>query len=162
MAAKIRGFESALPIALLRARAASAHKFKPYTDAEGLSQPQWRVMRALAPGEPLETHVIARRCALLAPSVSRIVRALSDRDLIAEVETDDRRRRCFAMTEAGMELFDRVALVSEAIYLDIERAYGREELIRLIGMLDRLTETCGDLPDLPLPETLDSLKETSE
>lgn len=162
MATKLRGFESALPIALLRARAASAHKFKPHTDVEGLSQPQWRVMRALAPGEALETHVIAERCALLPPSVSRIVRALSKRGLIAEVATTDRRRRSFEMTAAGSEIFDRVAIVSEAVYLDIERAYGREELIRLIGMLERLTDICGDLPDLPFPQTLDALKEVSE
>ena len=60
-AAPMRGFESSLPIALLRARQATAHKFKPHTDAVGLTQPQWRVIRAVAAGEPMDVATLAKR-----------------------------------------------------------------------------------------------------
>jgi homoprotocatechuate degradation regulator HpaR len=155
---KIRGFESALPIALLRARAATAHKFKPHTDALGLSQPQWRVLRALAPGEPLDSRTIAQRCALLPPSVSRIVRSLQERGLIAPGEAPDGRTRPLVLTPAGQAIFDEVAVVSEAVYRDIEVAFGREALVALLAELRRLTEVCEGLPDLPRPETLQALK----
>lgn len=155
---KIRGFEAALPIALLRARAATAHKFKPHTDALDLSQPQWRVLRALAPGEPLDSRTIARRCALLPPSVSRIVRSLQDRGLIALGEAPDGRTRPLVLTDAGRAIFDQVAVLSEAVYRDIELAFGREALVGLLAELRRLTEVCEALPDLPRPETLDTIK----
>lgn len=147
---KVRGFEASLPIALLRARQATAHKFKPHTDAAGLTQPQWRVIRALADGLPLESRTLAQRCALLQPSVSRILAALTDRGLIETVPSDDARRRPVRLTPRGQAVFDRIAVLSEAVYRDIEAVYGRADLARLIAMLTRLREVAEAMPDLPL------------
>lgn len=145
----LRGFESSLPIALLRARAATAHKFKRHTDALGLTQPQWRVIRALAAGVPLDVRTLADRCALLQPSVSRLLKSLEDRGLIQTLPVEDARRRLLALTGKGRALFDRVAVISEAVYRDIEAAYGREDLEQLVRMLTRLREVAEGLPDLP-------------
>lgn len=147
--AKLRGFESSLPIALLRARAATAHKFKRHTDALGLSQPQWRVIRALAAGEPLDVRTLAERCALLQPSVSRLLRNLEERGLIADASGTRGRQRLVRLTGKGQVVFDRAAVISEAVYRDIEAAYGREELEQLVTMLTRLRHVAEGLPDLP-------------
>lgn len=147
-----RGFESSLPIALLRARAATANKFKRHTDAVGLTQPQWRVLRALGAGVPLDSATLAHRCALLQPSLSRILQALTARGLIETVPSDDARRRPVAITAAGQAIFDRVAVLSEAVYRDIEAVYGREDLAQLVAMLSRLREVAEALPDLPLEQ----------
>ena len=145
----LRGFESSLPIALLRARAATANKFKRHTDALGLTQPQWRVVRALAPGVPLDVRTLAERCALLQPSVSRLLKSLEDRGLIQTHPGQDARRRLLTLTDRGRSVFNRAAVISEAVYRDIEAAYGREELERLVAMLTRLREVAEGLPDLP-------------
>ncbi|QYZ69349.1 MarR family transcriptional regulator [Neotabrizicola shimadae] len=146
---QLRGFEASLPIALLRARHATAHKFKRHTDAEGLTQPQWRVLRALAAGEPLDVSTISDRCVLMQPSVSRLLKGLVERGLIENVEGTDARRRLLALTPKGRALFERVAMISEAVYRDIESVYGREDLQRLVEMLVRLREVAESLPDLP-------------
>ena len=148
-AATLRDFESSLPIALLRARAATAAKFKRHTDALGLSQPQWRVIRALAPGEPLDVRTLSHRCALLQPSVSRLLKSLEDRGLIRTLDAGDARRRVLALTPKGQAVFDRVAVVSEAVYRDLEAAYGQQDLADLVAMLRRLREVAEGLPDLP-------------
>ena len=148
-AAPMRGFESSLPIALLRARQATAHKFKPHTDAVGLTQPQWRVIRALAAGEPMDVATLAKRCVLMQPSVSRLLNGLQERGLIETVAGPDARRRVLTLTAEGRRLFDRIAVISEAVYRDIEEVYGREELARLVEMLVRLREVAEGLPDLP-------------
>ena len=145
----LRDFESSLPIALLRARAATAAKFKRHTDALGLTQPQWRVIRALAPGEPLDVRTLAHRCALLQPSVSRLLKSLEDRGLIRTLDVGDARRRVLALTPKGQAVFDRVAVVSEAVYRDLEEAYGQQDLAHLVTMLRRLREVAEGLPDLP-------------
>lgn len=157
----MRGFESSLPIALLRARQATAHKFKPHTDAAGLSQPQWRVIRALAGGEPLDVATLAARCVLMQPSVSRLLKGLEERGLVETVAGADARRRVLALTAAGQRLFDRIAMISEAVYRDIEAVYGREDLARLVEMLVRLREVAEALPDLPreMPANLPELPE---
>lgn len=151
---KMRGFESSLPIALLRARQATAHKFKRHTDAEGLTQPQWRVIRALAAGEPLDVATLASRCVLMQPSVSRLIKGLQDRGLVETLAGTDARRRVLALTPEGGRLFERIAVISEAVYRDIEAVYGREDLARLVEMLVRLREVAEGLPDLPrvMPE----------
>jgi homoprotocatechuate degradation regulator HpaR len=150
----MRGFESSLPIALLRARQATAHKFKPHTDAAGLTQPQWRVIRALAAGEALDVATLAARCVLMQPSVSRLLKGLQDRGIIETVAGTDARRRLLRLTDEGQRLFDRIAVISEAVYRDIEAVYGREDLARLVEMLVRLREVAENLPDLPqeMPE----------
>ncbi len=165
----MRGFESSLPIALLRARQATAHKFKPHTDAAGLTQPQgafaqlrervrralagerWNRLaaRALAAGEPLDVATLAKRCVLMQPSVSRLLTGLQERGLIETVAGLDARRRVLTLTAEGQRLFDRIAVISEAVYRDIEEVYGREELARLVEMLVRLREVAESLPDLP-------------
>lgn len=145
----LRDFEKSLPIALLRARASAGAKFKPHTDALGLTQPQWRVIRALGAGVPLDVRTLADRCALLQPSVSRLLKSLEDRNLIQTLAGGDARRRLLALTPKGQMVYDRVAVVSEAVYRDLEDAYGKEDLVRLTEMLRRLREVADALPDLP-------------
>ncbi|MDX5356406.1 MAG: MarR family transcriptional regulator [Rhodobacterales bacterium] len=149
MTSVLRGFDSSLPIALLRARAATAHKFKRHTDALGLTQPQWRVVRALAPGVPLDVRTLADRCALLQPSVSRLLKSLEERGFIQTLPGEDGRRRLLTLTDRGRAVFNVAAVISEAVYRDIEAAYGREELDLLVRMLTRLREVAESLPDLP-------------
>lgn len=149
---KMRSFDSALPLSLLRARAATAQKFKVHTDAVGLTQPQWQVIRALGDGEALDVGTIAARCALHQPSVSRLLKSLIDRELVQMLPGDDNRRRKITLTAHGVDLFERVGTISEAVYDDIERAYGREELAQLVRMLHRLREVVEAMPALPLAD----------
>lgn len=139
--------EAALPIALLRARIATSHRFKPFTDEIGLSQPQWRVLRALAAGVPLESRELAERCVLMPPSVSRIVRDLEQRGLVALADNKNRRHKPWKITDTGQRLFETVAVKAEAVYREIENAYGKSELQDLVVQLNRLVEVCDALPD---------------
>ncbi|MDP3377722.1 MAG: MarR family winged helix-turn-helix transcriptional regulator, partial [Brevundimonas sp.] len=97
---------------------------------------------------------LARRCVLMQPSVSRLLKGLQERGLIETVAGPDARRRLLALTEDGRRVFDRIAVISEAVYRDIEAVYGREDLARLVEMLVRLREVAEGLPDLPrvMPE----------
>lgn len=149
----IRDFEVALPIALLRAWTATAQLFRPHTNAHGLSPQQWRVIRALAAGKPLDLGMISESCVLLHPSASRIVDNLEKRGLIVSLRASDARRRLVTLTTSGQSLFDQIATISETIYHDLEAVYGREELEQLVTMLNRLRVIAQDLPVAPVSET---------
>jgi DNA-binding MarR family transcriptional regulator len=102
----------------------------------------------------LDVATLAARCVLMQPSVSRLLKGLQDRGIIETVAGTDARRRLLRLTDEGQRLFDRIAVISEAVYRDIEAVYGREDLARLVEMLVRLREVAESLPDLPheMPE----------
>ena len=67
----MRPFSASLPMALLLAREATMRRFRPSLAEHGLTEQQWRVLRALASADqPIEVSVLAERTALLAPSVT--------------------------------------------------------------------------------------------
>lgn len=142
----LRGYESALPIALLRAREATMRRFKPHVDLQGLTLPQWRVIRALADGGAQDARTLAHRCVILPPSLTRIFRALTDKGLIRPVDTLDARRHVVDLTEAGHALHARMAAPSETVYAEIEAAFGRENMQDLLRLLTRLRETVDAMP----------------
>ena len=120
--------------------------FKPHVDAEGLSLPQWRVIRALAEDGAADASALADRCAILPPSLSRMIAALSERGLVEiEREGGDGRRRLVRLTAAGSRIVARVSPRSEAIYRDLETAFGKDRLARLLDELDELRTCAGDL-----------------
>jgi homoprotocatechuate degradation regulator HpaR len=145
----LRGYESALPIALLRAREATMRRFKGHVDAHGVTLPQWRVIRALADGGPLDARTLAERCVILPPSLTRIFRALEDKGLIEQVETLDARRHAVRLTSAGEALYAEMSETSEGIYAELESAFGPEDMALLLRLLTRLRETAATLPERP-------------
>jgi len=140
MSIPMRPFTQSLPMALLGAREAAMQRFRPMLAEFGLTEQQWRVLRALASAEePLEVTQVADRTALLPPSVSRIVARLAEDGLIERTTVaHDQRRATLRLTRPGHDLVTRVAPHSERIYAEIEAAFGAERLGRLLAELHDL------------------------
>ena len=77
-----RDTRRALPIALLRAREAVMARFRPILQARDVTEQQWRVIRVLGEESPLDASEVADRACVLAPSLTRIIKALEERALI--------------------------------------------------------------------------------
>ena len=137
----MRPFSASLPMALLLARESTMRRFRPLLAEHGLTEQQWRVLRALAAAdEPIEVSVLADRTALLAPSVTRIVARLVDDAVIRrDTVAGDARRSALALTAKGRRLVARIAPQSEATYAEIEAAFGADRLTALLGELGDLT-----------------------
>ena len=78
----IRRFSESLPMLLLRARETAMARFRPVLHAHGVTEHQWRALRALHDLGELTAAGLAAECAILAPSMTRILRNLSERDLV--------------------------------------------------------------------------------
>ena len=140
-------YERSLTVALLRAREVTMRRFKRFADAHDLTLPQWRVLRALADGEALDAGTLCQRCVILPPSLTRILRALSDRGLIAQVACSDARRHRVSITAAGVALVQELVVQSEGTRREMERAFGPARMQVLLDLLNELTRVTEALPD---------------
>lgn len=141
---RLRDFQRALPISLLRAREATMRPFKEHVESYGLTLQQWRVIRALADDAPLDSKTLSERCVILAPSLSRIFKALTEKGLIHTVKTGDARRHSVALSDAGQALFDKASTRSEEIYRRLEAAYGADKMADLLSLLRDLRAAAED------------------
>ena len=100
----MRDFSRSLPMSLLRAREAVMRQFRPSLRHHGLTEQQWRILRALAAVETIEVTELARMAFLLGPSLSRILRDLEARQLIERrVAKADLRRAVVSISAKGLE-----------------------------------------------------------
>ena len=138
----MREFSRSLPMSLLRAREAVMRHFRPSLRDHGLTEQQWRILRALTSIDAIEVTELAHVAFLLGPSLSRILRDLEARHLIERrVVKADQRRTVVSISARGLRLIEAVAPSSEAIYAAMTKRYGARKLARLQEML-RALEGC--------------------
>jgi homoprotocatechuate degradation regulator HpaR len=139
---RMRSFDASLPMALLKAREASMRLFRPMLAEHGLTEQQFRVLRALASAEtPLEIGDIASRTLLLGPSLARILAHLKRTGLVARRSVaHDQRRAEISLTTRGRRLVAEIAPKSEALYARIEEHMGGTKLQQLMRLLTQMAE----------------------
>jgi homoprotocatechuate degradation regulator HpaR len=125
-------------------------RFRPSLREYGITEQQWRVLRALSSVVRIEVTDLARATFLLGPSLSRILHDLELRGLVArEASPSDLRRGLISISKAGQDLIATVTPRSEEIYADITARFGAEKLATLQALLRELEEA------LTIPEATD-------
>ena len=127
-------------MALMRARESTMRMFRPALVEHGLTEQQWRVLRALSERpDGLEIGDLADVTYLLGPSLSRILVNLEHRGLVARSKVEhDARRSKMSLAEPGFALVRTIAPVSERAYRSIEDRFGVDRLAELLNLLDDL------------------------
>jgi len=134
----MRSLHRSLPLKLLMAREAVMDRFRPNLKKAGVTEQQWRVLRALSETEEMDAGELAQAICLRMPSLSRILVDLDERQLIEKQLGADRRLRIVRATRQGRALVARLAPHSEREYERIEAALGAVTYQRLMKDLDRL------------------------
>jgi homoprotocatechuate degradation regulator HpaR len=142
----LRPFARSLPMALLKAREGVMVRFRPMLREHDLTEQQWRVLRALADaGEPLRFGEVATRTWLSPPSLSRLVKALETRALVARrAGAADLRTAQLALSPAGRRLVARIGPRSERIYAGIGEDIGAKDLESLYALLEIVERRLGE------------------
>ena len=127
---------------LLKAREAAMARFRPVLREWGLTEQQWRVIRALSEYQPLDASELATRSFLLAPSLTRILKNLEKQGLITRsADSSDQRKQVVSLSSKGHERFDQAAPESEALYAEIEAEFGVDRLELLYELLSEFYTT---------------------
>jgi len=120
-------------------------RFRPSLRDHGVTEQQWRILRALAHGGPLEVSALAEATYLLAPSLSRILPDMEARHLISRKQADsDLRRSVISLERKGLRLIAMHAPRSESIYEEIARRFGQQRLEQLFTLLRELEEVLSE------------------
>lgn len=113
--------------------------FRPMLARHNVTEQQWRVIRVLGEESPLDASEVAARASILAPSLTRIIKALEDRKFIIRGKfEDDGRRVLLAIAPIGMALIDEVQPERQLIYSAIKERFGEDRVEQLLDMLEIL------------------------
>ena len=142
-----RDTRHSLPMALLRAREAVMSRFRPLLAEHDINEQQWRVVRVLAEVDRLDATEVAARANILAPSLTRMIRSMTERGLIRRTkDASDGRRVMLSIAPKGQDLLAKASPASAEIYHQLEADYGAERLAELIEMLIDLADLAVGVP----------------
>lgn len=130
-----------LALLLLQARESVMAEFRPLLNEHGLTEQQWRVIRALLQSGPLEPRQLCELCQIVSPSLTGVLARMEELDLVKrERLPDDQRRLRISLTARSKRLATKMAPHVEARYEAMERELGPELTEQIYTTLDRLLE----------------------
>jgi len=140
----LREFSRSLPMALLRARESVMARFRPLLREHGVSEQQWRVLRALVSDGPMRASDLSADTLISMPSLSRLLKTLEAKRLIERsVHKEDQRAAQITMTRQGRRLVEVIGPLSEAIYAQIAAEVSQSHLEQLYGLLEEMSSRLG-------------------
>ncbi|QCP55001.1 homoprotocatechuate degradation operon regulator HpaR [Trinickia violacea] len=124
---------------LLRAREKMMDRFRPLITAQGLTEQQWRVIRALNEKGPLEPRQISDLCTISSPSMAGVLARMETLGLVTKERfADDQRRVRVSLTAKSVKLVKVLSRDLEAEYGAIERAVGADVVAQVYQAVDAL------------------------
>ena len=126
-----------LPQQLLNARDALMGHFRPILNHYGLTEQQWRILRALDEHAQLEPRELCALCQILSSSMAGILARMEEMGLVQRVRVEaDQRRVLVSLAPKGDALIDDMAPLIESQYRYLEQAFGKQSLESLSAALE--------------------------
>ena len=137
-----------LPLLLLQAREGVIAHFRPILNAHGITEQQWRIVRALLEQGALEPRQIGSVCRISSPSLAGVLARMDDLGLVRrERLAEDLRRVRVSLTAKSRSLAATMAPQIEAVYAAIEAHIGSDFIERFYATLDEMIEMLGQVPE---------------
>lgn len=137
-----------LPQLFLKARESLMSHFRPILNHFGLTDQQWRILRALDEYSQLEPREICALCQILSASMAGVLARMEEMALIQRSRVaGDQRRVVVRLAPKGDQLVSEMAPLIDLQYQHIEQAFGREVFDELFNSL----ETFIDAQKNPVP-----------
>ena len=136
-----------LPLLLLQAREAVLARFRPILNEHGVTEQQWRIVRALVERGGLEQRQIGEVCRISSPSLAGVLARMDELGLVQrERMAGDQRRVMVSLTPQSRTLAQQMAPRIEATYRELEAHLGSELMERSYATLDELLARLGEVP----------------
>ena len=137
-----------LPLLLLQAREGVIAHFRPILNAHGVTEQQWRIVRALLERGALEPRQIGSVCRISSPSLAGVLARMDDLGLVRRQRVaEDQRRVMVSLSPRSRSLAGHMAPQIEAMYERLEAHIGPQIVARFYASLDELITVLGELPE---------------
>jgi homoprotocatechuate degradation regulator HpaR len=137
----IQPFGRSLAMLLLLTREAVMQRWRRFLHERGLTDQQWRVMRALREVESLEIVELGKRCCIHPASLSRILPKLAANGLIARcANAADHRRVIVSLAPEGRRLVEDYLVEGAHIHAKLAREIGPERTEQLYQRLEEVLD----------------------
>tara|TARA_B100001939_G_scaffold320923_2_gene310174 strand:+ start:8058 stop:8495 length:438 start_codon:yes stop_codon:yes gene_type:complete len=137
----MREFNRSLPMRMLRAREVFMKLFRPILNDYGITEQQWRVLRALLDEGEMSGQALSRKCCLSGPSLSRIISLLSKKGyIIKRIQPDDQRYMLIRLAPAGKKLCEEMSPRIEEKYRAAESIISPQQQEQLHRLLDQIID----------------------
>jgi len=128
-----------LPLLLLQTREGVLARFRPVLNTHGITEQQYRVLRAIEAGGPLEPREIGAICHISSPSLTGVLARMEAMDLVArERVAHDQRRVMVSLTPTSRAMFRQMKPRIEAVYQALEADLGPQLMGEIYDTLDRV------------------------
>jgi homoprotocatechuate degradation regulator HpaR len=153
-----------LPQLFLKAREELLCHFRPIISHFGLTEQQWRILRALGEREQMEPREICETCHILSPSMTGVLSRMEEMGLITrERMAEDQRRVLVRMTPKSEKLVAELGPLIVAQYRIIEQAFGAELIEHLYEVMDRIIAAeRAPIPRIKLPPKRDWINDNTD
>src|SRR5215212_9421326 len=133
-----------MPQLMLQDREALMAQFRPILNENGVTEQQWRIVRALLIRGPLEPRQLCELCQISSPSIVGVLQRMEEAGLVErERMADDQRRVSVTATPRSRALGRRMIPAIDKRYGEIEQMVGVETLQRAYDVLDALLAPLG-------------------
>ncbi len=126
-----------LPQRFLKARECLMAHFRPILNHFGLTDQQWRILRALDEQEQLEPREICTLCQIHSASMTGVLARMEELGLIERSRmAGDQRRVVVKLSAKGDQLVNEMAPLIDQQYQQIEDALGKDTVDDLFNALE--------------------------
>lgn len=139
-----------LPLLLLMARERVLRRFRPLLLAQGVTEPQWRIVRALHDLGPMEPRQIGAVCVISSASLTGVLARMDEQGWVRrERMAHDQRRVQVTLTPRSNRLVRRLAPLIAATYEALDADLGEGFMRELHAALDRVVDGLDGHADHP-------------
>lgn len=134
-----------LPLLLLQVRGGLIGRFRPVLKKTGLTEQQFRILRALDVNGTLEPRELCAICHISSPSLAGVLARMETLGLVTRERLEkDQRRQHVSLTPRAVRMFADVSDDLEAVYRQFEAELGPEFVAQMYAMCDRVLEVLKD------------------
>lgn len=115
-------------------------QFRPILNEYGVTEQQWRIIRALAEQGDLEPRQLCEQCLILSPSMAGMLKRMEEMALIEKIPMEDQRRVRIRLTDQAQQLYVQAKKQITQEYRHIAAQVGEEPIAQLYQALDTIID----------------------
>ncbi len=121
-------------------------RFRPFLNANGITEQQWRIIRSLYENGKMEPRTLSNVCQISGPSISGMLTRMEEQGMVERVRMEsDQRRMLVSLTPKSRALVRKIMPKIDLNYGLLEEEIGIEVMNDVYRVIDQLLDRLNQL-----------------